>query len=294
MAAPPFRQEPPRSQPNYGRSIVSVALVLFLLGFFGMVILQARQLVALLKEEINLIVEINDIATPEEKTALQAHLESSTFLKPESLHYISKEEGIQLLRDDFGEDFLEAGLPNPLHDVYVFNVKAQYMHPDSMTSIRTGLMKNWYSVSDVYYQQGLIETLAKNLRRIGWVSLGISLFFIFVAFVLIHNTIRLALYSNRFMIKTQELVGASWEFISKPFLARSFWNGILSGLLGIALLNVLLWVAQQEIPELKELHDWPSILVLFGILIAVGVLITWSSTYYVVNKYLKMRVDDLY
>ncbi|MBK8490504.1 MAG: hypothetical protein IPL49_06230 [Saprospirales bacterium] len=294
MAEPSFRQDPPRSQPNYGRSIVSVALVLFLLGFFGMVVLQARQLVAMLKEEINLIVEINDIATLEEKTALQTHLESSAFLKPESLRYISKEEGIQLLRDDFGEDFLEAGLPNPLHDVYVFNVKAQFMHPDSMTSIRTGLMKNWYSVSDVYYQQGLIETLAKNLRRIGWVSLGISLFFIFVAFVLIHNTIRLALYSNRFIIKTQELVGASWEFISKPFLRRSVWNGVFSGLLGIALLNVLLWVAQQEIPELKELHDWPSILFLFGILIAIGVLITWSSTYYVVNKYLKMRVDDLY
>ncbi|MBK7410871.1 MAG: hypothetical protein IPJ40_24100 [Saprospirales bacterium] len=294
MAEPSFRQDPPRSQPNYGRSIVSVALVLFLLGFFGMVVLQARQLVAMLKEEINLIVEINDIATLEEKTALQTHLESSAFLKPESLRYISKEEGIQLLRDDFGEDFLEAGLPNPLHDVYVFNVKAQFMHPDSMTSIRTGLMKNWYSVSDVYYQQGLIETLAKNLRRIGWVSLGISLFFIFVAFVLIHNTIRLALYSNRFIIKTQELVGASWEFISKPFLRRSVWNGVFSGLLGIALLNVLLWGAQQEIPELKELHDWPSILFLFGILIAIGVLITWSSTYYVVNKYLKMRVDDLY
>ena len=294
MAEASYRQDPPRSQPNYGRSIVSVALVLFLLGFFGMVVLQARQLVGLLKEEINLIVEIDEAANKEAKTALQEYLESSAFLKPGSLQYISKEEGIRLLRDDFGNDFMEAGLPNPLYDVFVFNVKSSFMHPDSLADIRSNLMKNWYTVSDVYYQQGLIDTLAKNLRRIGWVSLGISLFFIFVAFVLIHNTIRLALYSNRFLIKTQELVGASWEFISRPFLRRSLWNGVLSGLLGIALLNGLLWLAQQEIPELRALHDWPSILVLFGVLILMGILITWSSTFYVVNKYLKMRVDDLY
>ncbi|MCB9285466.1 MAG: hypothetical protein H6563_15480 [Lewinellaceae bacterium] len=294
MAEPSYRQDPPRSQPNYGRSIVSVALVLFLLGFFGLVLLQARQLVALLKEEVNLIVEIDEAANDEEKTALREYLESSDFLKAGSLRYISKEEGIQLLRDDFGSDFMETGLPNPLYDVFVFNVKSAFMHPDSLKNIRSDLMKTWYTVSDVYYQQGLIDTLARNLRRIGWVSLGISLFFIFVAFVLIHNTIRLALYSNRFLIKTQELVGASWEFISRPFLRRSVWNGVLSGLLGIALLNGLLWLAQQEIPELQELHNWPSILILFSALILVGVLITWSSTYYVVNKYLKMRVDDLY
>ena len=284
----------PRTHPNYGRSIVSVALVLFLLGFFGLLLLQARELVALLKEEINLIVEVNDSALEEDKEQLSKYLGASPMVKQGSLRFISKEEGIQLLRDDFGEDFLEVGLPNPLYDVFVFNVKAEYMNSDSLAQIRMRLKEKWAPISDVYYQRGLIDTLSKNLRRIGWVSLGISIFFVFVASVLIHNTIRLALFSNRFVIKTQELVGASWEFIAKPFLVRSIWNGLLSGLLGIALLNALLWLAEQEIPELKELHHWPNILALFGVLLFAGVLINLSSTYYVVNKYLKMRVDDLY
>lgn len=284
----------PRTQPNYSRSIVSVALVLFLLGFFGLLVIQANELVSVLKEEINLIVEVDESALPDDKAEFRKYLESSPMVKSGSLRYVSKEEGVELLREDFGKDFLETGLPNPLYDVFIFNVISGYMNPDSLAGIRASLKGNWAFVSDVYYQRGLIDSLTKNLRRIGWVSLGISVFFVFVAFVLIHNTIRLALYANRFLIKTQELVGASWEFISKPFLRRSVWNGLLSGLLGVALLNGLLWLAEREIPELKELHHWPNILILFGLLLIAGVLITVSSTYYVVNKYLKMRVDDLY
>lgn len=286
--------DPPRSTPNYGTAIVSVALVLFLLGFFGIILLQAQRVVAMLKEEINLIVEVRDEATEEEIEALKNYLASSTKVKSGSLEFISKEEGIQLLRQDFGEDFLAAGLPNPLYDIFTFNVKADFMDPDSLATIRTDLKEQWAPVSDVYYQSGLIETLSRNLRKIGWIALGISIFFLFVAFVLIHNTIRLALYSNRFMVKTQELVGASWEFISRPFLIRSVWNGLLSAFLGIALLNGMLWLIQREIPELKALQNWPGILGLFGLLLVMGVLITTSSTFYVINKYLKMRVDDLY
>ncbi len=294
MATPVNRTDGPRSNPSYGISIVSVAMVLFLLGFFGLVLLQAQRLVTLLKEEINLIVEVRDEAGDEEIAALKDHLESSPMIKPGSMQFISKEDGIELLKQDFGEDFLEAGLPNPLFDVFTFNVKSQYMDPDSLAAIRGRLTAQWSTISDVYYQKGMIETLSRNLRKLGWFALGISVLFLFVAFMLIHNTIRLALYSNRFMIKTQELVGASWEFISRPFLRRSVWNGVLSALLGIAFLNAILWLVQQQIPELKTLQDWPGILTVFGLLIVAGILITFSSTYYVINKYLKMRVDDMY
>lgn len=288
------RTDGPRSNPSYGISIVSVAMVLFLLGFFGLVLLQAQRLVTLLKEEINLIVEVRDEAGDEEVATLREYLESSSLIKPGSMEFISKEQGIELLKQDFGEDFLEAGLPNPLFDVFTFNVQSQYMNPDSLASIRTRLKAQWPAVSDVYYQKGMIETLSRNLRKMGWFALGISVLFLLVAFVLIHNTIRLALYSNRFLIKTQELVGASWEFISRPFLRRSVWNGILSALLGIAGLNAMLWLIQQQIPELKNLQDLTGILGVFGFLVLAGILITFSSTYYVINKYLKMRVDDMY
>jgi cell division transport system permease protein len=282
------------TKPRHLRAIFSVALALFLLGFFGLILLQARQLVAMLKEEINLIVEIDDSANEEERRALKAYLESSDFIKPGTLHFISKEEGVQLLRDDFGESFLESGLPNPLYDVFTFNVKSDFMMPDSLAAIRALLKNGWKPVSDVFYQKSLVESLAHNLRRLTWLALGVSLLFVFLASALIHNTIRLSLYSNRFLIKTQELVGASWEFISKPYLRRSVWDGVLSGLLGIAMLNAMLWFAQGQIPELKALHQWAPILLLFGALLLAGVLITFLSTFYVVNKYLKMRVDDLY
>lgn len=294
MAEPINRTDSPRSNTSYVISIVSVAMVLFLLGFFGLVLLQAQRLVTLLREEINLIVEVRDEAAEEEIQALRSFLESSPQIKPGSLKYISKEEGIMLLKEDFGEDFLEAGLPNPLFDVFTFNVKSQYMDPDSLADMRNRIKTQWVTVSDVYYQKGMIETLSRNLRKMGWFALGISIVFLFVAFVLIHNTIRLAMYANRFMIKTQELVGASWEFISRPFLKRSIWNGVLSALLGIAFLNGLLWLVQREMPEMRTLQDWPGIIGVFAFLIASGILITFSSTYYVINKYLKMRVDDMY
>ena len=286
-------RSPSRNKPNYFYSIISVALVLFLLGFFGMVILQATNLVAYFKENINLMVEIKPNQAATALDSLQNQITQAKYTKPGSLRYISKEEALEMLRDDFGEEFLKLDLPNPLYDVVVFNVQANFMTPDSLTIIRQEI-KASDIVSDVYYQESFVDTLAQNIQRIGWLALGLGIFFTFVAFVLIHNTIRLALYANRFLIKNMQLVGASWGFISKPFLLVSLRNGILSAILAIGLITGLLYLAQQDIPELRDIQDWVGVAILFVCLLFFGILITVSSTYYVVNKYLKMRVDDLY
>ncbi|MCB0643764.1 MAG: permease-like cell division protein FtsX, partial [Phaeodactylibacter sp.] len=273
--------------------ILSVALVLFLLGFFGLVILQATNLVSYFKENINLMVEVKDGALVGSLDSLEQVIAQAAYTKPGSLQFISKEEALDMLRADFGEEFLKLDLPNPLYDVIVFNVRASYMNPDNLKAIREEIRSSPI-VSDVYYQESFVGALVQNIQRIGWLALGLGVFFTFVAFVLIHNTIRLALYSNRFLIKNMQLVGASWGFISRPFLLLSLRNGIYSALIAIALLLGLYYLAQQDIPELRDIQDWLGMGLLFAGLLLFGILITLSSTYYVVNKYLKMRVDDLY
>ncbi len=282
-----------RMKPNYFYSIISVALVLFVLGFFAMVIFNARQLVRSLKERVNLIVELQPDVQKSEVEAIRQGIEQSIFAIPGSVEFTSKEQAAEMMREDFGEDFLKLDLPNPLYDVFTFNVKAVYLAPDSLKAIRTRLIEQ-PGVVDVYYQEGLVNEIAENIRSVSLIALVVLAFFIFISIALIHNTVRLALYANRFLIKNMELVGASWEFISHPYIQRGAWHGLLSGLIAsVGLFLLFLWV-QSDIPGLRSLVDWAGIGMLFALLLALGMAINTLSTYYVVRKYLKMRVDDLY
>lgn len=283
----------PGSKPNYFYAIISVAVVLFLLGLFGMFILQSSQLVSYFKERINIMIELNDEVSPEGIDSLQQTLASRPYLKEGSLQFISKEDALELLRDDFGEEFMKLDLPNPLYNVLLFNVRSDYMRIDSLDLIRS----EWRllpQVSDVYYQEQVVDLVENNVRRIGWITLGFGIVFIFIAFVLIHNTIRLALYSNRLLIKNMELVGASWSFISRPFIFRSIRHGIISSLLAVMLLVGLLFWMQEKFPDLRDLQNWMLTGILFLAILLFGIFINVVSTYYTVNKYLKMRVDEVY
>ena len=284
-----------RNRPNYFYSIVSVALVLFLLGFFGLVILQAQNLVKLFKEKVSIFVELKNEASVKELEQLKTSLASESFIKANSIELITKQEAADLMmkEEGFGETFLSLDLPNPFYDVLLFNVKAAHLAPDSLQNIKTSLLKNAV-VHDVYYQENLVSNIEKNIQYVGWSALGIGSFFLILALTLIHNTIRLAMYANRFIIKNMQLVGASWGFISRPYLLKSIVNGVISATLAIIGLLLLLLLSQQDIPELKNVHDTFDIVILFMVLTILGVSITVLSTYYTVNKYLKMRIDDLY
>lgn len=282
-----------RTKPNYLYSIVSVALVLFLLGFFGLVMISAQNLITTFKERVNIMVELVETASTEEIQNLQAVINQAAYSKSGSIVYTNKEEAAQMMREDFGEDFLKLDLPNPLYDVITFNVQANYLQRDSLEVIKSQL-KAYEAVGDVYYQESLVNQIAHNIRRIGLIALGVGVFFILVAITLIHNTIRLALYSNRLIIKNMQLVGASWEFISRPYIKKSIFYGLLSSLIAIVALVALFWWVQQSIPELRALASIPGFIVLFLAMMVLGILINAFSTYFVVKKYLKMRVDDLY
>jgi len=282
-----------RAKPNYFYSIVSMALVLFLLGFFGLVLLQTQQLIEVFKERVNVLVEIEPGTDSLAISTLLNDLRMVEYAKASSIDYISKEEAIKSLQEDFGEEFMALDLPNPLYDVVTFNVKAKFMKSDLLNQIKKNFKTRDY-VNDVYYQEGLVNMIAKHVKKLGWFALGFSGLFLIVAVTLIHNTIRLALYANRFLIKNMELVGASWGFISWPYIQKSVWHGILSALLAIAALVLVLLLAQREIEELQTLQDLPNTLLLFGGLLLLGILISGISTWFVINKYLKMRLDDLY
>lgn len=282
-----------QTKPNYLYSIVSVAMVLLLLGMFGLILIHAQILVRYFKEKINVLVELEDGRTEDDTKRLEKALVQSQYVKDGTVEYISKADAAEMMRKEFGDDFLKLDLPNPLYDVLSFNVKSEYMRPDSLDRIRRGLLRQSY-VTDVFYQETLVDQIGKNIQRLGYVALLIGIFFIFVAITLIHNTIRLALYSNRFIIKNMELVGASWNFISRPYLMRSVKHGLFSGLIAIVLLYLIVYWSRLEIPQLKLLPTTTFIIILFVFLVLIGILINSLSTFYVVKKYLKMRVDDLY
>lgn len=283
----------PKSKPNHLYAIISVALVLLLLGFFGMLSLHAQALVTYMKEQVNIIVELKEDTPPVEVADIEDRLIKSKYVKEESIKFISKEDALDLLREDFGEDFMKFDLSNPLYDVVIFNTTARYMNVKSLEIIRDKITQNKY-VNDVYYQADLVDLIGRNISTISWVGISIGFFFIFVAIFLIYNTVRLSLYANRFLIKNMELVGASWEFISRPYLIRSVINGVISAFIAIVLLLLVLWWARTAMPELRILEQNASFVFLFINLILISVAISSISTYYVVHKYLRMRLDDLY
>jgi cell division transport system permease protein len=283
----------PKNKPNYIYAVISVALVLFLLGVFALLALQGQQMIKMFKEQVEIIVELKEKMPVNAVDSITGVLNGSAYCKPNSVRFISREEGAAMMQKEFGEDFLKLDMPNPLYDVITFNVNAAYMQKDSMANIRNGL-RQYSFVNDVFYQESVTDAIAGNLGKLSVWVLSSGLFFVIVAVALILNTIRLALYSNRFLIKNMELVGASWKFISRPYLIRSLKHGVISAMLTIGVLALIIYLIYKDAPDLQETLYLPGIGVIFAGLALLGILITVASTYFVVNKYLRMRVDDLY
>ena len=280
-------------RPNYVYTVISVALVLFLLGFFGLLLLQANRLSQALREQVDLIVELHEDSEVADRERVMRALEQATYTKPGTVEFISREQALEQMSAELGEDVLRLDLPNPLYDVVTFNVQSDFLVPDSLANIRNDL-RSLAGVSDVFYQENFVERIAANVSRIGWISLAVGVFFVLISMVMIHNTVRLALYANRFLIKTQELVGATWGFITRPYLRRAAVNGLISGLLAATtLVAVQIWLHLQA-PELRLLDNPALLAALLVLLPVLGTLISWASTFYVVRKYLRLRVDELY
>jgi cell division transport system permease protein len=282
-----------RRKTNYFYSIISVALVLFLLGFFGTALLFVRQQAIRQQEKITLMVEIKEGADSLELVRLKQELPTMEFVKNNAVRFISKQEAADVMRQSLGDELINPDMPLPFFDAYSVGLKGEYLNKESIEQIGSKLKEN-LAVNDVYMDEGLIGDVSKTVEKIALFAFITAFLFIVVAVTLIHNTIRINLYSDRFIIKNMELVGASWGFITRPYIRKGIWNGFISSLLAVGMIGGIWYFAQKSTPELNLLFQSPVFLGSILVLILLGILISWISTFYVVNKYLKMRLDDLY
>ncbi|GAA0535380.1 cell division protein FtsX [Chitinophaga japonensis] len=289
--AQPGKSSAKKSKPSYLYSIIGVALVLFLLGTLGLIIIHANRLSAYFKESIEVQVVLRDNVKEEQAKALRDSIAQKPYVK--SIEYVSKDMAAERFKKEFGEDFINLLEYNPLYASINIKANASYVNADSLRAIEKHLTSQPV-VREISYQRLLVDKLNENVRKIGFVMLAISALLALVVIVLIDNTIRLAMFSNRFLIKTMQMVGATRWFIAKPFDIRSIINGALSAVIAIAGLLGLIYFADQWLPELSGLRDYFMITVLFLGMIIIGICISLISTHRSVMKYLRLKLDDLY
>lgn len=283
----------PRKKPSYFYAIASMTLVLFVLGFFGLMALHGQKLVTLFKEKVDIWLELKPGLAQEDIARIVGNIRSQPFVKPETVTFITKEQAAATMRQDLGDESMLEDMPDLLRDVIRFNVKSEFMNEETLTRWRDDLRRDTL-VSDLYFEAANTGNVSKNLQNMGLATLILSIILIIVAITLIHNTIRLDLYSNRFIIKNQELVGASWAFIARPYIRRGVINGFVSAVIAIFALILMLGWLRSLMPELEQLGDANGMVFLYSMLILLGVLISGLSSWFVVNKFLHMRIDMLY
>jgi cell division transport system permease protein len=276
---------------SYFSVVLSVFLVLFLLGILGFFIINSRKLADNFREDIPMTIFFKNDANDTIIKAFAKDLQKSLFTK--SLVYVSKEAAAKQHTDIISEDFMTFLGVNPLQNSYDIHLKADYVERDSIAKIEGQFRKN-LMVADIVYDKQLVNLVNDNIKKVSFWILIISCFLTFVAVLLINSSLRLSIYSQRFIIKTMQMVGATKAFIRKPFVIRSIKLGLIgAGLAILALLGVLIYL-QTNFPDLGILNDKILVaLVLFSV-IGVGVLITWISTYFATQRFLNLRTDDLY
>jgi cell division transport system permease protein len=275
----------------YITTVISIALVLMMVGLAGLIVLHARNLSDYVKENIVFNIIIDESAKEVDVLQLQKEIDKIPAVK--STVYVSKDLAAQSLTKDLGEDFVKFLGYNPLLasiDVYL---KAEYADNITIDKI-TNQLKSQPLVKEVVYQRSLVDSINKNIKTISLVILGFGALLMIIALALINNTIRLAIYSQRFLIKSMQLVGATKNFIRWPFILMAILHGFLAGLVAIALLIGLMYFAQKEVPELVILQNYAEFGIMFAVLIGLGILISLISTYLAVTKYLRLKVDALY
>ncbi|MEI6123627.1 MAG: permease-like cell division protein FtsX [Bacteroidota bacterium] len=272
-------------------TIVSIALVLFAIGLVGLLVLHTRKLSDYVKENIGFTVYMNKNVKEADIVQLQKELDAMEYVR--STEYISEEKAAETYQKELGVDFVQFIGYNPLHTSIAVHLKAQYALPFYFEQIEKTIKKNPV-VEEVKYQKSLVKDVNDNINAISAVLLGFSLLLLMIAISLINNTIRLAVYSKRFLIKTMQLVGATEGFIRRPFLTISLIHGFVSSVIAIAMLVAVIIIARKEIPEIINLQSIDLFLMLFAFVIAIGLVISLISTFFAVRKYLKIKVDHLF
>jgi len=277
--------------------VFSIMLALLVIGLFGLLLIHAHKLSNLVKENIEMQVYLERDLPATELLRLQQDFSRKPYIAQRDgkaqIRFLSKEEGARQFIEQTGEDFQQFLGDNPLRDAYIIKINAAYSDSLQMGRIEQEL-KAEPGVHEVQYVQSLISSINENVRKLGLVLLGFAVVLTFVVTVLINNTIKLALFSQRFLIRSMQLVGATSVFIQRPFLSRATWQGLASGILASLLLLALLQYAYLQVTDLRVLRDERLIGALLLVMVVLGCGIGFLSSYRAVRKYLGMSLDDLY
>lgn len=281
-----------KSKPSYFMAILGVALVLFILGILGWLVINTSKLEAYFKGSVQVHAFIREGSPQREIDATKNIIKSKPYSK--NVEYITKEKARQTFIGDGNQDWNKVLDYNPLPASIDFYLNPTYVNKDSLKAITAEILKN-FIISEVKYPDAVVSNLNNVVRKVGYLLLAFAGIMALIVIILIDNTIKLAMFSNRFLIKTMQMVGATRWFISKPFDKKAVVNGLISALLAIAAILFLIYAVENWwLPEIKALKDDFSLPLLFLMLILIGISITFISTHRSVTKYLKMKLDDLY
>lgn len=281
-----------RSKPNYVYSIVGVALVLLIMGVMGWLFMNFNQVATMFKEDIRISAYLRT-ANKDTINQIQQFVASQPFAR--NVEYVNKESAKKIWNKDNQEDWATVLDDNPLPESIDFYAKSDWINKDSLAKMSNTILSRYPDqITDLQYPKELVNNLNERASKLGLVFLVVAIILCVLVIISIDNTIRLAMFSNRFLIKTMQMVGATRWFIVKPMDLRAIVNGLISALIAIAILFTVMKWAESQFDGLKALHTTGNLITLFGGMVLVGVLISLYSTHRSVMKYLKMKLDDLY
>ncbi|MEE9362569.1 MAG: permease-like cell division protein FtsX [Cellulophaga sp.] len=276
---------------SYFSVVLSIGLVLFLLGILGLLVLNTKKMANHFKEQISISIFLKDNAKEVEIEQLQKSLTMAEYTK--STIYISKEEAAEQHSEEIGENFLDFLGYNPLKNSIDLNLNADYVTADQIEEIAKTISAKGY-VDEISYDKPLITLLNDNVKKISlWILIASSIFTV-IAVLLINSSIRLSIYSKRFIIKTMQMVGATKKFIRRPFIWKNIQLGILGAILALIALSGAIYYINESFPELHIFEDLVTLGILFASILALGILISLLSTYFAAQRFLNLRTDDLY
>lgn len=280
-----------RLRSSYFSVVISIALVLFMVGVLGLVLLKSNQVANHFKEEVQITLFLKDDVSKNQIESLRESLIEEDFTR--QIVFISKEEAAKFYMKDLGEDFVSYLGTNPLKNSIDIYLNPDYVDPDKMNVITERFQKNAF-VFEVSYDKPLVTFLTKNIQRMSFWLLIISSFFGLIAMILINSSIRLSVYSKRFNIKTMQMVGATKGFIRRPFIWNSIRLGVIGALIALIGLAVVIYYVDERIPTLTLLSDYVTLAYLGGGVLFVAFLITWLSTFFATQRFLNLQTDELY
>lgn len=280
-----------RLQSSYVSVVVSIALVLFMMGILGLILLKSTKVANHFKEKVVMTLFLKDDVTDIQLKKFKETLKKESFTN--KVVYITKDEAAKTYKKDLGEDFLKFLGDNPLKNGIDIYLKAGFVTPEKMDEIKKSFDKNKF-IAEVNYDKPLVKLLTKNIQKISFWLLVLSGFFGLVAIILINSSIRLSIYSKRFNIKTMQMVGATKSFIRKPFIWQSIKLGVFGAFISLIGLAIVIYYTNKYIPSLELLTDYASLAYVASGVLFTAFFITWISTFFATQRFLNLQTNDLY